>query len=156
MAEKKKKTCMDAALTYLTARMRSEKEMRQYLEKKEYEPEEIAAVMERLKEYRYIDDQAFADEWIRTRTATKPIGKYALSQGLYRKGIDKQTIERSLQSYDAADEHTACEALCKKLINKHGTDRAALMKVQRALLTRGFSYDTMRNALAHVKDVDWE
>ncbi len=156
MAGKMKKTCMDAALTYLTARMRSEKEMRQYLEKKEYAPEEIAAVMERLKEYRYIDDQAFADEWIRTRTATKPIGKYVLSQGLYRKGIGKETIERSLQSYNTEDEQRACDVLCEKLVQKHGTDRAALMKVQRALLTRGFSYDMMRNALAHVKDVDWE
>lgn len=156
MAGKTKKTCMDAALTYLTARMRSRSEMQQYLEKKAYSTEEIAAVMERLEEYRYIDDQAFANEWIRTRTATRPMGKYALSQGLYRKGIDKETIEKSLATYDAEEEQRACNALCEKLVQKHGTDRTALLKVQRALLTRGFSYDMMRNALAHVKDVDWQ
>ena len=40
--QKKKKLCMDAALTYLGTRMRSEYEMRSYLQKKEYREDEIA------------------------------------------------------------------------------------------------------------------
>ena len=61
---RKKKLCMDAALTYLGTRMRSEREMLTYLKKKEYTPDEINQTMERLKGYGYIDDLAFAKELI--------------------------------------------------------------------------------------------
>ncbi|MFR4008174.1 MAG: hypothetical protein ACLT0Y_01820 [Christensenellales bacterium] len=52
---------MDAALTYLGTRMRSEREMLTYLKKKNT-PDEINQTMERLKGYGYIDDLAFAKE----------------------------------------------------------------------------------------------
>ena len=47
--QKKKKLCMDAALTYLGTRMRSEYEMRSYLQKKQYREDEIEQTIERLK-----------------------------------------------------------------------------------------------------------
>ena len=46
--QKKKKLCMDAALTYLGTRMRSEYEMRSYLQKKQYREDEIEQTIERL------------------------------------------------------------------------------------------------------------
>ena len=80
---RKKKLCMDVALTYLGTRMRSEREMLTYLKKKEYTPDEINQTMERLKGYGYIDDLAFAKELIRCKTALRPMGRRALQQALH-------------------------------------------------------------------------
>ena len=153
---RKKKLCMDAALTYLGTRMRSEREMLTYLKKKEYTPDEINQTMERLKGYGYIDDLAFAKELIRCKTALRPMGRRALQQALYKAGIEKTLIEQSLESYSEEQEQEACRALCEKLMKKNGTERTGLAKTQRALASRGFGYETVSRAMQAWKGAEWE
>lgn len=156
MAKSKQKSCMDAALTYLTARMRSAQEMQRYLQKRAYPQEEIDAVMQRLEELELIDDAAFARELVRNRTALRPTGRRALSQALYRAGIDRQTAQAGLDTYSREDEQQACETLFGKLVEKHGTDARALAKIQRALLGKGFSYEAVYQAAQRYKGLEWE
>ncbi len=153
---RKKKLCMDAALTYLGTRMRSEYEMRCYLQKKEYREDEIEQTIERLKGYRYIDDLAFAKELIRCKTAIRPMGRRALAHALYKAGVDKMTIEDSLSSYSDEAEQAACEALCEKLMQKNGTERPGLAKTQRALAARGFGYELVSKAMQRRSGAEWE
>ena len=49
---------MNQAMTYLGARARSAKQMADYLEKKGHDERTIAQVMEKLTEYRFIDDES--------------------------------------------------------------------------------------------------
>ena len=154
--KRKKKLCMDAALTYLGTRMRSESEMRMYLKKKEYREDEIDQTIERLKGYRYIDDLAFAKEMVRCKTALRPMGKRALWHALYKAGLDKQIIEKSLLDYPDEQEQKACDALCEKLMQKNGMDRQGLAKTQRALAARGFSYEMVSQAMQKRSGTEWE
>ena len=77
--QKKKKLCMDAALTYLGTRMRSEYEMRSYLQKKQYREDEIEQTIERLKGYGYIDNNRYnRDLYLDEKTSS---GKFAAGWG---------------------------------------------------------------------------
>lgn len=152
----KKKLCMDVALTYLGTRMRSETEMRRYLEKRAYRADEIEQTIERLQGYGYIDDAAFAREMIRCKTALRPMGKQALRHALYKAGLDKSTIEESLETYEDAEEQGACDALCEKLMKKNGLERPGLAKTQRALAARGFSYEMVNQAMQKWRGIEWE
>ncbi len=154
--QKKKKLCMDAALTYLGTRMRSEYEMRSYLQKKQYREDEIEQTIERLKGYGYIDDLAFAKEMIRCKTAIRPMGKRALHYALYKAGVDKDTIEEGLAAYPDKAEQEACDVLCEKLMLKNGTDRQGLAKTQRALAARGFGYEMVSKEMQKRSGIEWE
>ncbi len=151
---KYKKLCMDAALSYLEFRMRSEEEMRRHLSKKEYRDDEIEQTIERLKGYGYIDDKAFADEYIRCKIALRPIGRRALVQGLYRAGIAKEIMDQSLERYGSEQEQAACDALCQGLFQKNGNEPKGLAKTHRALLSKGFSYEMIRHAVHKLKEED--
>ena len=78
MKERKEQTrvsAMDRALTYLGYRMRSKKEMEDYLRQKGYEAGEIQETMDRLADYGYIDDVAFSREFLRSRLNRGPVGR---------------------------------------------------------------------------------
>ena len=49
------------ALRYLTVRMRSEYEMRQYLRRKQVSDEEANEIIDYLYSYHYLDDRQFAE-----------------------------------------------------------------------------------------------
>ncbi len=154
---KTQKSCMDAALGYLATRMRSALEMQGYLTRKGHSEEEIEAAMSRLCELGLIDDTQFVNELIRAKTNLRPIGRRALAYSLQQKGVSKQTIEQGLSSYSPEDERMACRALFEKLAKKHGTDRQGLVKIQRALVSRGFGYEMIQQTASHfLEREDWE
>ena len=152
-----KKSCIDAALGYLTARMRSTYEMRNYLHNKGYTEEDIDITMVRLNELGFINDEQFTSELVRAKTAIRPIGRRALSYALQQKGIAKECAEQGLSQYSREDEQKACFELFAKLAQKHGMDAKGYGKIQRALVSRGFGYDTIQQAASQFKERDeWE
>ena len=75
------------ALRYLTVRMRSEKEMRDYMAKKNVAIDEIDEIIDYLYHYQYLDDEQFA----------RAFGRHKLIFALKEKGIDMFTIEDVLE-----------------------------------------------------------
>ena len=61
------KKAMDMSLRYLQYRSRSQKEMEDYLEGKGFDRDIIDEVIEKLRGYGYIDDLAFARDWVSNR-----------------------------------------------------------------------------------------
>ena len=69
------KRYLDLVYHYLSIRSRSEKEVREYLLKKNAESHIINTIIELLKEKKFLDDEAFARSWISQRavpTASLP------------------------------------------------------------------------------------
>ncbi|WP_395979009.1 regulatory protein RecX [Christensenella sp. MSJ-20] len=151
MKERKEQTrvsAMDRALTYLGYRMRSKKEMEDYLRQKGYEAGEIQETMDRLADYGYIDDVAFSREFLRSRLNRGPVGRKKLEYDLLKKGVDREAIARVLEEYHGQEEEERCRELAERLAAQKGRNRKALQSVQRTLLARGFGYDLIRQALA--------
>ena len=69
---------MDAALGYLARRGRTVREMELYLDGQNYGEYEVYAAVERLKELGYLDDRRYAEEFVRSRLATKPVSRRKL------------------------------------------------------------------------------
>ena len=157
MIEKQQKTCMDTALGYLTARMRTDNEMQRYLQHKGFLQDDIDQAMLRLHELGLVDDAKFANELVREKSSLRPVGKRALAYSLRQKGVAQESIDLGLASYSDEDEARACSDLFAKLAKKHGLDRPGLAKIQRALAARGFGYDLISAAADRFKEEDgWE
>ena len=146
---------MDRALHYIGYRMRSERELSDYLKKKGYEEGEVLDVIGRLKEYGYVDDAAFAKEFITQRVAQRPVGRKKLEYDLMQKGIGKDTVQDALEAYLSEEEQAGCNALAEKLLRQKGKDKKAIQSIQRTLISRGFSYDRIKIAIQHgILEVD--
>ena len=132
----------ETALRYLGSRPRSEKEIVQYLKRKKLDEELIAAVIARLKELNYLNDETFSQFWTENRQQFRPKGVQALRQELRQKGIDSETINNALSEID--EDAGAWAAVEKKLAQWQTLERAEFeKKLKGFLLRRGFGYEVV-------------
>ncbi len=141
----------EAALRLLAVRPRSEKELRDRLKQKAYEPETIDAVMERVRDWGYLDDADFAQRWVANRIEHRPRGRRMLEQELRQKGIDRDTISETLDDADL-DETAAAIELAEKSANRLRSldPDVARRRLTGQLARRGFPYPAIKAAIDQV------
>lgn len=146
-----------AALHYLAARPRSRAEVTQQLTHKEHPPEAIAAALDRLEERMYVDDAAFAEYWVDSRSRFRPRSAVALRYELRQKGVDPAAIEAATQELD--ESAAAWSAVASRLERWQALSEDELaQKISGYLARRGFSYaiarQTARRAWAELHQTD--
>ena len=100
-----------------------------------------------------LDDKRFADQWVDNRTAFSPRSSRLLQAELRRKGIDRGTIDETLEAAPEVDDTAlALDAGRRRLHHYRSLDRDAFKRSMGAYLARrGFGYDSIRSAT----DVLW-
>lgn len=143
----------DKALNYLDLRRRSTKELRDYLWRKEFEPEVIQAVIDRLARVGLLNDEDFARAWVRDRLLLKPKSKRALSAELFAKGIPRETADIVLSELDGDDELGALQdSINRKLRQSKYASRENDDKLIAALAREGYRYSDIKNCLLQRDD----
>ena len=139
MAEKQLEQAKQAGLKYVASRMRTSREVQEYLQKKNISREMIREVVAFLEEYRYLDDAAYCKSWIHDRVQFHPCGRQKMAVELAKKISDKTLIRTSLEAYFS--EETELETALEAALKKTGGSRAAVSreKLGRFLYTKGFS-----------------
>lgn len=132
-------SAFERAVGYLSQGLRSTKEIRVYLNKKEYSQEVITAAVNRLLEYRYLNDEEFARAYVSSKS--KKYGKYRIKNELIMRGVDREIISELL----SGDETENTVAAAQKYIRTHRT--IDINKLKRYLATRGYSWDDISSAL---------
>lgn len=134
----------DRLLNVLSYRPRSEWELRDYLRRKQAEPEIADKLIEKLRELRYVDDEAFARAWVESRMASKPTSRRKLKAELQAKRVDAAIIDNVLEeAADSASDSIAIQQLIEKKRARY-PDETKLMQY---LARQGFSYGDIRSAL---------
>ncbi|MDQ0337332.1 regulatory protein [Caldalkalibacillus uzonensis] len=117
--EEEKKKIERAGLRYLSYRPRTQSEMRVYLQQKGFDQALIEEVIVKWVGEGYLNDEAFAVQWIEERLSTKHKGRYLLRQELKEKGIDEQVIRSALSRIDHRAEQEACLKLAQKRMKRY-------------------------------------
>ena len=145
----------DAAIALLVRRPRSEREVRDRLRRKAFDDLTIDSVVERLQEYRYLDDDAFARFWIENRTSFRPRGELALRQELRAKGIDRDIVEETIADAELDDRAMAIDLARRKARSMESLDVLTRNRRLMAFLQRrGFRYDVIKAALDELGQAD--
>jgi regulatory protein len=146
--EERKKEAKDAALKFLSFRRRTEKQVKEKLQKKGFDERTIKTTIDKLKEFDLINDFEFATSWVKDRLAFKPRGKRLLKQELWKKGIRKDIIERVTEE-QCQDEDESALKLVERTSKRYKNlePQVAKRRMYNLLLRRGFSYETSKNAL---------
>ena len=149
--ESEKETALDKALFHITATMKTEREIRDFLKKKGYVEEVSDYVVGKLREYRYLDDAAYARAYF--ESAAKRKGSRLIVMELKQKGISDEAISEALSEH-SSEEDAAKGVLEKYLRGKDLTDKKTIRKAYAHLLSKGFDPDTARGALEGLYDED--
>lgn len=146
--EEQRRAAMDKALYYLGLRDRSKKQMSDYLFRKEFSEDIVEEVLDRLAEYGYLDDERYAKRLIEDQTKIRKKGKRATAQKLWQAGIDKETANEALEQLNEEDESVAAAFWAEKLWPRLREDPKGREKLYRRLLSKGFSYDIVKQTVA--------
>lgn len=136
---------LDKAYMYLSYRIRSAKEIRDYLKRKKYSEEVIASIESKLREQKLVDDGGFAEGWIENRQLTAPRSKRRLEQELRQKGVPSDIITEQLAGITQDDEVATARVMVdtKRLVQRYDDER----KIIAYLVGQGFSYTVAKLAL---------
>jgi regulatory protein len=133
------------AVGALGRQMRTVAELKRLMSRRVEEGEvgagKIAAVVERLAEQHYLDDNAFASTYTRLRQENQSFGKRRVQQELARKGVEpglvSSTLDAAYQSVPEAD--LVRQFIARKRIEKPQDEKQAARLVRR-LAAAGFSF----------------
>ena len=132
-------------LRLLNFKMRTEQEVRRKMKEKEYTDEIIDTTIDYLYYLNYLDDEEYAQKFIKDKSNLKNMGSERIKRELYMKGIDKNIIDRELEEIvDKDDEYEkAKEIAIKKLETTYKNDdkNARYRKLGGLLQRRGYSMD---------------
>lgn len=130
-------------LRLLTVRARTRAELAERLTKRGYPDEVAEAVLSRLAEVGLIDDEDFAEQWVKSRQRNAGKGKRALAAELRTKGVDADVIASALSGIDAGAERVRAEQLVERRLRREPLGDGDEVKVTRRLVgmlaRRGYS-----------------
>jgi regulatory protein len=142
-----------SALRALMRRALSIHEMREYLNRRAEDKEQISAVIARLREQNYLDDARYALEYARQHANSRRQGRFRIARELRARGVPDRHIEAALDTIFAeTDEATLIRGRVKrKLAQVRGpVDQRKIASFYRSLLRAGFSSDAIRSELRNV------
>lgn len=145
---------MNRAGRLLAAKPRSIRELRERLMEKPWTNAEIVDdVIEKLKGYKYLDDDHYARETALSKLRQRPQGKRRLQQSMSQKKLEKETVDSAIaQAFEALpEEELIMLAISKRLRLKGKPEtREDTKKFYDYLLRQGFGYDLIREKMSEV------
>ena len=143
----------ELALKTLGARACSTGELRQKLVQRAARLEDVDATLARLKEYRYLDDRRFAENFASARLENQRIGKNRVSQELRRRRVAPSLAQTAVEkTYKNVDETTLIEEFLRRKYRSapreplFGDDKQ-LASAYRRLMRAGFGSGNAIRAL---------
>ena len=149
---------MDYAMKYLTLKDRTVSEVQTYLDGKEFGEADVDATVERLKELGLLNDARYAQRFVETRLAAKPVSKRHLREQMKGHGLCDADIEAALDPLDTESEEANANAVALKFARQFRTldPQKRRERVLSRLVARGYAYDTARKAYESVLSAEDE
>ena len=146
----------EIALLYINKKLRSSRELRKYLEKKEYSNDLIDNVIKLLISQGYLNDLVYAKSFVHDRIALSMDGPNKIRKELSDNGIPNEVIEEIILEYNDDIEKERIEKIIDKQIKLNNNKGANLLKrkIQMYLLNLGYNYEYINSILNSKKLVD--
>lgn len=148
--------CKNSALKMIERSYKTENEVIEKLKIKGYEQKHIEKSIEFLKEYKFLNDDYYAEAFIRDKLSSK--GSQRIRQELIKKGISRDIIEKNIYEIDKDTEKNIARELANKklrVIQKSEKDNYKISgKLYRFLISRGYTYDIVKEVVKDVMSMD--
>jgi regulatory protein len=140
-----RKRTFERAVKLLAAKPRSVSELRErLLQGRGTSKSTVDEVIERLREYGYLDDERFAFSYASLKVKQRPVGRRRLAQDLKFKKVDKQVADDTLELvYAETPEDDLIDRAIEKRLRVRGrpSNRVEAKSLFDYLLRQGFEYE---------------
>ncbi len=133
------------ATKYISSKLKTEQQIKDYLYKKEFHKQTVDSVIEKLKEYKIIDDKNYAETYARSNPN---FSKNKLKQKLFASGVKSQIVDESLTE---VDDLSSCKKNAEKFLRNKVIDKPTIEKLIRRLQSMGYTWDTIKSTLNYLK-----
>lgn len=145
----------DRAMMMLAARGRASGELKRLLVRKGEEPRVVGLVIERLTAAGFLDDDAFARQFTRSKT-TSGISRRRIEQELGRKGVDRSVAADAVAetfAEEQVDESAAIERAAEKKLRTLGKvdELTRRRRLYSYLARRGFDVDAVNDVMGRLR-----
>ncbi len=135
----------ESASKYMSSSVKTEKQLRDYLYKKEFKKPTIDAVIDKLTSYHIIDDLAYAKMYMRSNPN---YSKNKIKQKLFLSGVKSDIVDEVLADHEDFD---GCLTNAKKFLKNKPFDKTIYEKLIRRLMGQGYNYETIKKVLNELK-----
>lgn len=132
---------------------RTRRQLEDKLRDRQCDPQVAARVLDRMTDVGLVDDEAYAEMYVRSKQETKGLAASALRHELRQKGVADEVVDAALEEIDPEHEkEQARQLVARRLRTMRGLDRDAQTRRLAGFLARkgygpGVSYQVIREAL---------
>lgn len=139
------------AIKYITKKLRSEKEIKEYLKKKEFSDKVIENTINKLKSNKILNNEIYLKAYINDQINLTNNGPKKIKKNLITAGISLNEIDEALNKIDYSIwQDKINNYISKKIKTNHtSSSRMLKMKVQNDLINLGYEREEISGILAH-------
>ena len=138
----------DYSLKLIAIKDRTEKEIRTKLKEKNYDELQIEEAVEFLVSYGYINDSRYAEHFTNDAINLKKWGKARIRTELLRKGVDRDTIDKTLQeAFSEIDPDRLLSQMESRFGNADFSNMKERTRIFNFYLRRGYSPEEIKGAM---------
>lgn len=130
---------------YISSRLKTEKQIKDYLYKHEYKKNTVDAVLEKLKNYGIVDDKIYAESYIKSNSN---FSKNKVKQKLMQAGVKNENFDEQISEIDELE---SCIKHTEKFFKNKEINKQNLDKFLRRLSGMGYGWDTIKSVLNQMK-----
>lgn len=146
IVEDEKSNALAKAVKYMGTNLKTAKQLRDYLKKKDYNPSTIEFVLSKMYEYNYIDDENYARAYI--LTYSNKYGKLKLKLQLKQKGVSEEIIDNLIANLDCS----SIDSVAQKYLKNKDLSYENCQKLSRFLYSRGYEFDDINSCINRLKE----
>ncbi|HPC35953.1 MAG TPA: RecX family transcriptional regulator [Candidatus Marinimicrobia bacterium] len=142
----------EAAIKYLGLRMRSQKELELYLNRRKKYPLDVTSrVIKYCIERGYLDDKVFCETFIRDQLQLSHNGVQKIRQALIAKGVTREVIDEAIKNLvKDEDQLEAALLVGRKKASSLKNDPKSRDKLYRYLIQKGYKPNVVIKALQKI------
>lgn len=147
--ENKKYEAYYTALKYINIKLRTKKEVKEYLLKKDYNDLNIEYATSRLEQEKYLDERLYAKSYILDAINLKNIGPNKIVMELTNLGIDKNIVLDELFIFNDHLEQEKIYKYIEKSIKKNHNNSSYILKnkIKQNLINLGYNPSIINRCL---------
>ncbi len=136
----------------LSARRYTNRDFRKKLSDKEYSIEAIDAVCSKMADFGYIDDEAYAEMYVRDKAKLLGKGERLIRTELMQKGISREILDRVFENFSNPE---GLKKLLDKKLKGKSIDRKTLQSAFASAMRKGYGAEEIRAAIKTYTDEDF-
>lgn len=144
--DSEKQSAFNKTANYMKSSIKTVKQIKEYLNKKGYDEAVINAVVEKLKEYKYLDDSQYVTAFVNTNKSKYGVRK--LREKLKQKGVADANLS-VLDDY--AEDVDALKKVAEKYMSHKEKTPENYNKLYRFLAMRGYNFDDINACVNEIK-----